>query len=195
MKIFLLNGPPGCGKDTAAEMLVEEHGGQLCKFAAPLKAAATAICFRGYRPAFDEFDLDQVKKVEPREEFFGVSCRQFQIDVSEKFMKPTYGVDVFGKILRDRIKAYLDIDYPGPFFVSDSGFAPEAEVLIRAFGPSAVTLIRVYRPGHDYAGDSRGYVRLDHMGINSFDLHNDADLETFKARLLEISNNVLGVNT
>lgn len=195
MKIFLLNGPAGCGKDTAAEMLVEEHGGQLCKFAAPLKAAATAICFNGDRKKFDHFDQDQALKVEPREEFFGVSCRQFQIDVSEKFMKPTYGVDVFGKILRDKICNMVQLDYPGPYFISDSGFAPEAEVLIRAFGPECVKLIRVYRPGHDYTGDSRGYVRLDHMGIQSFDLHNDADLDTFKARLLEISNNVLGVNT
>lgn len=191
MKIVLLNGPAGSGKDTAADLLKKEFSGHIVKFAAPLKAAAAGLCFNGNRAMFDEFDLDQAKKVEPRPEFFGVSCRQVQIDISEKFIKPVYGEDAFGKICAQRIIQMSNLGEDGPFFVSDSGFVPEAEVLIRAFGPESVSLIRILRPGHDFSGDSRGYVQLAHLGIKEFDVLNDGDLEQFKTKLIETASQIL----
>lgn len=186
MKIILLNGPAGSGKDAAAELLKREIGGHIVKFAAPLKAAAVAICFEGNWKAFNEFDLDQSKKIEPRPEFFGVSCRQFQIDVSEKFMKPTYGVDVFGKTLATKINYLKDLGEEGPYIVSDSGFVPEAEVLVRTFGAENVVLIRLHREGHDYSGDSRDYVNLDHLLVSSYDVYNNGTLEELATNLVNI---------
>lgn len=169
-KIFLLNGPPGAGKDTAAIYLAGLFKGTVMKFATPLKDGCTAIYCNNNRAIFDEFDTYERKGI-PDARFIGISCRQAQIDMSEKYMKPVYGQDVFGKILANKI----DVDQEGFIFVSDSGFAPEAQVLVEKFGKENVILIKIEREGHTYEahGDSRSYIELDevdtHIIVNEED--------------------------
>ena len=185
MKIILLNGPAGSGKDTAAALLAEANGGGIVKFASPLKRAAAAIYFSGNQKKFDEFDTYEEKGIE-REEFFGKSCRQVQIDISEKFLKVQHGQDVFGRILSKSLSYYKELGYDTNFYVSDSGFVPEAEVLVKDYSPANVILVRIYRPGYNFEGDSRSYIRLDHLGVQSHDVHNDGTPTEFLTKLMEI---------
>jgi len=183
-KIFLLNGPAGSGKDTAAAHLQEYFEGKLVKFATPLKKAATAIYCDGDEKLFEHFDTFERKGI-PEEIFFGKSCRQVQINISEYFLKPMHGEDVFGQILKQRIKR-ASTNY-NLFFVSDSGFAPEAEVLIKEFGSENVVLIRIHRDGHTFDGDSRNYINLDQHNVRTYDIVNpNEDVGTFLSRLREV---------
>lgn len=181
-KIFLLNAPPRAGKDTAAAHLVEYFGGELVKFAAPLKRGAAAIFCGGDKALFDSYDTPE-KKDTKCEQFLGKSCREVQINISEKFMKLIHGTEVFGNLLAKEIE-----NSPQElFFISDSGFAPEAEVLAQKFGAENITLIRIHRDGYDYSGDSRSYINLDHLAITTYDVINpNDDVNTFFSRLREI---------
>jgi hypothetical protein len=193
MKIFLLNAPPRAGKDTAANYLADYTGGKVVKFAEPLKAAAAAIYFGGDRVAFDKYDSAELKDT-PQAVFFGSTCRQVQIALSENLLKPLHGQTVFGEILAQTIKreAAKGVEF---FFVSDSGFKPEAEVLIREFGAEQVTLIRAHRDGCTFQGDSREYINLDDRFVNSFDVENPSgSVDVFYERIVEIVNNLIGVD-
>ena len=181
-KIVLLNAPPRAGKDTAAAELAAYFGGEIVKFAAPLKAGATAIFCNGDHDLFKQYDTTEQKDI-IQGQFLGKTCRQVQIDISESYMKPIHGQDVFGRILATAI----DQSPQQLFFVSDSGFVPEAAVLVNNFGAENVILIRIHRAGFDYNGDSRSYINLDALGVKSYDVENPSDdLATFYSRLREI---------
>lgn len=184
-KIVLINGPAGSGKDTAALLLKEEFSGEIVKFATPLKDAATAIYCGNNRNLFNQFDTYEKKGI-PDPQFMGLSCRQAQINISEEFLKKQHGEEVFGQMLKNKISNWLKLGVQGPFFVSDSGFVPEAEVLVKAFGRENVILIRLRREGHTFDGDSRGYVYLDHLGVNSYEISNEGTLEELKEKLIDI---------
>lgn len=103
-------------------------------------------------------------------------------------MKPLHGVEVFGKVLANYIRA----SHSDLFFVSDSGFRPEAEVLVREFGAQNVMLIRIHREGFDFTlpggkKDSRDYVNLDDLGVESHDLENvNGDLNALVSEAAEL---------
>lgn len=174
MKIFLLNGPASSGKDTAGNMMQSAGYGTVVKFAWPLKRGAAALYLGGDYSKFEMLDQADVKN-EPREEFFGKSCRQVQIDLSEAFLKVQHGQQVFGKLLAADIER-LEKAGIKAVFVTDSGFRPEAEVLIEKFGIRNVTLIRFHREGKTYDGDSRSYINLDDLGIRSYDVENNGTI-------------------
>jgi len=54
--------------------------------------------------------------------------------------------------------------------VPDSGFREEAEAIVREAGAGDVLLVRLHRPGHGFSGDSRGYIDLDDLGVESCDV-------------------------
>lgn len=172
MRIILINGTPGAGKDTAANHLAETTpNSMVVKFAGPIKRAATAIYCSGDRDLFNRFDTFEEKSV-PHSQFLGMTCRQVQIDISEKFLKLQHGDTVFGKLLATDIKHLYDGGVRN-FFVSDSGFVPEAEEIARHFGQGCMTLIRVHREGHTFDGDSRDYIDLSHLPVDSYDVLNE----------------------
>ena len=186
MKVFLFNGPPRSGKDAAAVWATQEHGGVFEKFARPLKTA-----FHG---AFGG-EMDEWLNNEPFEStkddvipWLGVSYRQWQIDFSEKFMRPMYGADIFGRLLASRIEQYAPHSYE-TVFVSDSGFAAEAEVLKKKFGDDRILLIRTHRPGYDFKIDSRSYL----YGVvkHEVDVVNDSSLEEYLGKVKAIVNEFL----
>ena len=108
--------------------------------------------------------------------WLGVSYRQWQIDFSEKFMRPTYGTDIFGRMLYDRIKPYADKEYE-KVFISDSGFAAELKVLHEYFSPDDILLARIHRPGFDFTGDSRSYLR--DVTKHEVDVYNDGTVDEY----------------
>lgn len=161
MYIVALNGPPYCGKDTLAQMLLEhiEENQQipppikLESLSLPLRSIAYAMIGRHYPDPslpYDEF----------KESIYRIgnsthTGRQLMIHVAEDFLKVKYGpttlADMF--ILRnDRM--------PGNsiLIVRDSGFQIEVNPLIQWAGRDNVLVARVNRLGCNFDNDSREWV-------------------------------------
>lgn len=189
-KVFLFNGPPRSGKDSAAIHLTQKGQGHFEKFAFPLKSAFAAIT---------SASIDDWGNVEPYEstkgdyiDWLGTTYRQWQIDFSESFMKPRYGEDIFGRLLVQR----LNVSGGGSrfnhqaVFISDSGFLEEAKYVAREFGEDNVLLVRIHRPGYDFTGDSRSY--LYDILPNELDVVNDASEEEYLGKINVIFSNFFG---
>lgn len=182
MHFVLFNGPPGSGKDTAAKAVYTHFAPKLSmrweKFSFPNKRA-----FAGMMKANIDLEGNVAYYEQHKNEIvpeLGVSYRQWQIDYSEKFMKPLYGEDVFARLLWDRVReraktgGYLCV-------ISDCGFQVEVDYLAKQLPGRKALLIRLFRDGYSYAGDSRADVRspstttFDYIG-----LHNLGSQEKFE---------------
>lgn len=168
----LLNGAPQTGKTTiAAPALCAElrkHYSNIHQdsFAAPMKHyIATALSAK----------YADIRKDAPVAELAGYSVREFLIDLSESYMKPRYGEDIFGRLFHYRC---LRIN-PLPRFVisDDCGFDVERDAL-----PRSVT-IRINRPGFTFAGDSRGY--LSHP---DYTIENNGDEAKLRLAMIQLAN-------
>lgn len=189
--IYLLNAPARSGKDLGANYLAQKFG-KVMKFAEPIKAAVTAIYHNGNRAEFDKYDTAALKDI-PQAVYFGKTCREVQIGVSEEFMKPFHNDKmVFGRILANSIDKFIeDMDTPSlnichgqpKFFISDSGFRQEAEVLIDKFGAENIHLFKIIRPGYTYEGDSRSYIELADLGVFTREIKNDKSIAEFYTAL------------
>ena len=174
--IFLINGPPMCGKDTLAERLIHKYNGQLFKFADPIKRTVTQVYHAGDRAEFDHYDCNPDLKGTPQDVYFGKSCRDVQIAVSESWLKPYHNdPGIFGHLLVKSIEQNAEPNKP--IFVSDSGFRREAEVLVDVYGAERVVLFRIEREGFTFKGanDSRDYIYLKDLGVGEFDIYNPQD--------------------
>lgn len=170
--IFLLNGPPRSGKDTAAMWLQEKYNGRLMKFADPIKQAVTAIYHGGDRAEFDKYDTAELKD-KPQDVYFLKTCRECQIGVSENFLKPFHNdTQIFGRFFANTIERMSPSQAQGPFFVSDSGFRGESEFLVKRYGPKKIFLFRIFRDGYSFEKDSRNYVTLKDLQVSEFDIQN-----------------------
>lgn len=158
--IILFNGPPGSGKDTLANALIDRlHSSHIdaCleKFARPLKDCVPAF----YGISVEEFkhmDSSVELKAQPQDCFLGKTCREVQIAFSEDYAKPLHGKNFFGLLLAERIKKLGE----QVVCVSDSGFSEEAETIIEEFGKENVMLVNIIRDGTTFEGDSRGYINV-----------------------------------
>lgn len=181
MNFILFNGPPRSGKDTAAKIAFDHINQRKTnilypvweKFSFPNKRAFAGImgteCNQwGYVPFYEDHKEDVIPSL-------GVSYRQWQIDVSEKFMKPLYGNDVFGRLLLNR-------SYPTKSFihvVSDCGFQIECDVL----KDHNVLLFQLYREGCSFENDSREYVFRPTANWGFDEVWNNNSLDQLKNRI------------
>lgn len=187
-KIILINSPPSSGKDTAAKhiyALAQRDSTSRCdglgvpypgtkifldRMSMPIKRA-----FAGFMQA----PIDEFGNVEPYEKTkeqiipeLGISYRQWQIDFSEKFIKPLYGERTFGQLFVARCQRRFSKGIANLIVVPDCGFQIEIDVVYSAFNPADILLIRCHRPGFTFARDSRKYVRAP-KGCAHFDPIND----------------------
>jgi hypothetical protein len=168
MKLVLLNGPAGSGKDTAGRALAVQMGAKVVRFASPLKLATHALYGLDGAPA-DAFE--HVKEAHSGL-FFGLSPRQAYIEVSERMIKPALGNDFFGRVLAQRLVGLRD-SFIELAVATDSGFVGEALPVVEAIGAANVLLIRLHAEGRgcSFRGDSRGHIKLP--GVAALDVHND----------------------
>lgn len=188
--IILLNGPPGSGKDTAAEHLlkglnsIENAVAMFERFSMPNKRAfaGTVNAHVDYKGIVSEWEP---RKDEPSDLLGGKSYRNWQQDFSEKFMKPLYGEDIFGKLLIERVKpavAYVQELGRDPFvLVPDSGFQLEVDTLLPMLGEWDIHLIRITSRG-TYVHDTRQFVE-PRPGMVFDSIPNDHSQETFLSRV------------
>lgn len=152
-KIVFLNGPPHSGKDTLAGFIqIQYKNIARTKFASPLKIA----CHEILGLDVNEDAYENAKNIESPD-FFGKTPREFYIQMSETFMKPKFGTDVFGYVWLRRNRHFLDA--MNLIIVSDCGFEGELLPILKHVDESDCCIIRLHRQDCDYSKDSRGYVR------------------------------------
>lgn len=181
-KIIMLNGPPYSGKDTAGRFLATQYGSvgpyyaRCFKFSAPLKEAARA--FFSLTDKDIEFFSQREHKDEPHEIFGGMSYREVQITLSEKWAKMYIGDDAFGKMMLNQIEAS-----PARMaIITDSGFESEAWPLIKEYGIKNCLNIHIQREGTTFEGDSRSYWEVP--GMTTVDLYNVMSLDMFEKQVV-----------
>lgn len=179
MRIILVNGAPGVGKDTVANYLSNIQPRRCVfvhkKFAAPIKDA-----IHGTFGKFHEHEKDKevywLKNMTPR---------QLYIAFSEEFLKPIFGDTIFGKLavreLMDARKFDKELQDRLVVVFSDCGFESEIRPVISYIGSDNVLLLRLHREGHTFDGDSRSYVELDK--IDTFDVYNDGTVEELQTKV------------
>ena len=198
-KVILLNAPKLVGKDHAADHIVERIDHDLLSdgddiafkmmFKDPLYTITAAI-YTVPRGELIKDATDRVTKEVPMDKYRGKSPRQALIHTSEEIIKPHFGKTFFGdasvKIMKKIMKNFEDDGVGRPFFVfSDSGFAEEAQPIIDYVGVNNVLVVRIYREGHTFDGDSRRYLTKDDFieAPEFLDVHNDRTLEAFENRM------------
>lgn len=158
---IILNGPPGVGKDTLADLLVQTmpHFTKI-EFKGSLYIH-TADYFGVFLPTFIAMATDRDRK-ELKQEclkleikgagVFYLSPREAMIFVSENVYKKKIGSHYFGSVVAHncRIEGYKNIVFP------DGGFIEEVRELANA--GYNVSIIRLHRDGFDFSNDSRDYI-------------------------------------
>ena len=159
----ILNGPPGCGKDTLAKALSEvQPEFKVTEFKEALYLK-TADYYGHDLVEFTEAATDRVLKEElyycpTKDLYFPVTPREMLIQVSEVVIKPKYGDDYFG------LAAGKTALSRGPFAVfSDGGFDQEVDALLEYF--NHVLVIQLHRDGYTFEGDSRNYIGSDYSVV------------------------------
>jgi hypothetical protein len=169
VRIAFLNGPPRAGKDTLARRATSHDEPGVYdlshqKIAFPLKAFAQ----RAHNlPFLDEAWLDHHKDA-PMAELEGRSPRQILISLAQNYFKPTFGKDYFGRKAVEMLKATAN-SVVGVCY-SDSGFDEELRPVIAWAGIENTLIVRLHRPGYDFAGDSRRWLEVP--GVRSYDVQN-----------------------
>ncbi len=185
MRIYLLNGPPRSGKDTAGKMLAKMlDNAVVMKFATPLKMATHAMMamLRGDKqvPGPEAFEDS---KDTPQEFFFEATPRCAYINVSEGLCKKLFGKRVFGTLMVKKIKEAQEKGVEN-VVITDSGFQEEAQVLVDEFGAENTYLIRVIRPGTDFNGDSRGWIDIE--GVHKHQMANTGERSHIRLLVAEM---------
>lgn len=184
-RILFINGPPRCGKDTVGRLLETLHDEvMVVKMANELKTATHRLYNARTPdglPAPANFFEDS--KDLPSDAFLGTTPRKAYIGVSERYMKPEHGADVFGRLLLKGMQAV----YPAvvAFAITDSGFRPEAVPIIEYFGAANCRLLRVKREG-TWFYDSRSYISLEDLGVSAVVVSNNGTLDDLARELAPI---------
>lgn len=199
-RIVLFNGPPFCGKDAAAMACLNLKSWMtthtppevpICVFdrmSMPIKRAFAAMLHvnidrwgnvEGYETHKDDPQWGQVG--------LDASYRQWQIDFSERFMKPLYGEAIFGHLFNSRcLKQHKD----AVIFVPDCGFDIEHKTLAEHHGEDNILVIKIYRDGCTFANDSRKYLSVGshfiHPNDNVYNVTNNGSIAEFETKILSI---------
>ncbi|QHJ79826.1 MAG: hypothetical protein [Caudoviricetes sp.] len=155
----VLNGPPGCGKDTIANEIVKLPETAKRQFKDALYGH-TAKHFEVDLDKFIHYASDRnLKDSTSLAGLGGRTPRQALIHVSEDIFKPRYGSDYFGKVEASNVETcYGHLDSDITIIYPDGGFPDEVAVIDSCF--DFVIVVRLHRAGFDFAGDSRDYIHL-----------------------------------
>lgn len=174
MKILLINGPPGSGKDFAFTELRRQMGIHYKRWRGryvPVRYAFADILKSMTHGAYG-LDSDpqayEGRKDLQLEEFHGKTPRECYIAMSETYVKPLHGNSFFGRLwsrqVRDYVKGHEMMNTGGEYdseaFVvaTDCGFATEVNLILEEFDPADVMLVELEREGKFFDHDSRSYI-------------------------------------
>jgi hypothetical protein len=157
VKALLLNGPPKSGKDYIGqrlEWLIHRSARQ--KFADPI----VDFMIRQFG-----VDMATVNKDVPDARLNGRTPREVAIGYSEKFCKPLFGIDHFGRLALQKIQWFVHAKQDLVIF-TDSGFVSEAGPIADVYPTLQVV---ISRPGTTFQGDSRSHWESPKIGRILFD--------------------------
>ena len=197
--IIIFNGPPGSGKDEAAEFF-SAYGFKHVSF----KYQLFKETIEHFGVSFDWFmEGYKVRSIKERkeEQLQGLSRREALIHVSEDIIKVKKGLDYFGVCVASEIEDGKD------YAISDGGFAEELTPIINRIGTDNIVLVQLTRNGCDFSADSRRYFDgnlveehvLDYetpidkkyvipqkFPIKTYRIHNNSHLVSFRGALQKI---------
>lgn len=169
-KIFILNAPMQCGKDTAANILASEHGFEKAGFKDPMYEMLAASL--GMSHAFGhvmELYETQGWKDTPNTRLNDKTPRDMMIHISENFFKPFFGPGIFGQRLAEGIMNMEELSGELSWVISDCGFDAEVKELDSQF-PDRVVIVQFEREGfRDFGTDSRNWVNIKEIPTYKMD--------------------------
>lgn len=181
MKIILLNGPPGSGKDTLAQAIQDCNPGYThLTFKEKLIELTLVI----YSLNIDKQWLfsDRVTKDAPTPLFKGLTPRQALIKVSEQVIKPNFGSDYFAKALVTKIEN-IERNTCGKdsnIVVSDLGFQSEIDSIQKnLLSYVTIEVVHLIRKNYSFQSDSRSYIYSDNY-IKQTTFINDGSIQVLK---------------
>lgn len=159
-KVIILNGPPGCGKDTIAGIIADRFHALTYSFKTPMfeiaKAMLGGVAYEKFMDLYNNRDTKEVANPLLNNR----SPRDFMIWISESVIKPDFGKGHFGKLAADSMDFADQVcGYGQSVVVSDGGFVDEVLALVNR--GHDVTVIRLHREGFTFKGDSRNYIRIN----------------------------------
>lgn len=170
-RIILFNGPPGCGKDTLASLLVPYIKFSHLKFAAPIKrmvAGALDMTLSGLEDNKDT-RARMLQRRDTMTEDGQDTLRALLIALSEEFMKPRYGDDVFGRLFWNDAKNHSS----DCIIATDCGFRSEVQTVVQRAGKANCLIIRIHRDGCTFENDSRSYLPDNLCDVRDLDNNRD----------------------
>ncbi len=171
--IILLNGPPRCGKDTAAGFVMKHLPSCVeYKMSSPLKYGVQNL----YRMWNENIKYCNEYPDEPADILEGLTYRQAQIAMFHG-LAAVHDITVLADLA---IKYFNKQVVHKNIVVSDCGRTVEAEALRKAF-PGRVALIQIRRDGCNYDNDIREDVKGSFTDPILID--NKYDLELYEAQI------------
>ncbi|UCR74505.1 hypothetical protein RCIP0073_00038 [Klebsiella phage RCIP0073] len=185
-KVIILNGPPGCGKDTIARVLEEIGGFDIHSFKKPMFDIAETMLgpvkFKQFMKLYNDRDTKEM----PCDLLGQMSPREFFIHISESFVKPILGNEQFGYLA-----ASGAIEATSHVVFSDGGFPDEVRALIEhEQSDYHLYLVRLHREGFTFEGDSRNYVNLFEE-YRGYDRYTEIDFHLTNGNAYDDANDIM----
>lgn len=165
MRVFILNGPPGIGKDTLAANIKEMFGFPSMAFKDALYKETAAYMGVDLDYFINVATLRHTKDA-PDMLLDGMTPRDALIHVSENIIKPKYGKKFFGL---KAVQAIADLGgQTGTVVFSDGGFCEETECLVEH--GYEVHIIQLHNKDFDFKQDSRDYVTVPGASVHRINI-------------------------
>lgn len=179
MKLILLNGPKGVGKDeTAAQYVTKNASTPLAMILSIMRPSKVAALREFGMTTHDVAYFETVKDI-VRHDLGMKTPRQVYIEYGERVRaeNPNAVVELWLEDAKEAVRHGIEF-----LIVPDCRFPQELIAAVELVGVDNVCLVNVYRPGHDWTDDIGSYLGYDRMGAGgleqlNYELHNTGPVE------------------
>jgi len=186
----LLNGPPGIGKDTLADKIVELTSIKKMEYKEGLRKA-TAKFFNVELSIANTLFADRILKEVPTPIFKGKTPRNALIH-TDTYLKQLHGKSMVGKWAAASVTKEIKKGKKA-FIFSDSGFEPEAEMVAECV--DLIIVVQLHHPDFNFDNDSRDYVNVDLKNSVTLKFRRlDGEIDSDTSRLIGLVSDILWEN-
>lgn len=164
-KVIILNGPPGVGKDLAANAIchyMKKNAAYLDpqheKFSKQMKEGVHALF--GMPETTEYIDVNLLKD-KPHSDLLGHTPREEYIAIF-RYLEQRFGSDILGRLMEHKLRR----DYKrGLHVFSDGGRLGDVCPVIEYVGQRKTLLIEVHADGKTFEGDIRSHIGTELQGL------------------------------